>query len=105
MFQQKKPLCLANLTKVPNEAGIYIIYKNGRPFYIGRSIVNIHSRLCAHASGRGSRKIKECLVRGERLEFEWQELSSPHQAEAQLIAALGTVAYGNLRRETDPADW
>jgi hypothetical protein len=85
---------------------VYIIYApDGSPFYIGRSIVSIHARLYAHAAKRGSRKITEALNRGQKLSFEWEELGSPHQAEAQLIQALGTTKFGNLRRETDPADW
>jgi excinuclease UvrABC nuclease subunit len=106
MFRRKKPLLLTNLGAVPNGAGVYIVYKrNGAPFYVGRSIVNIHNRLVAHAQKRGSKKIREALLRGEQLDFEWEELSSPHQAEAQLITQLGAVTAGNLRRETDPADW
>lgn len=106
MFRPKQPLQIHNLVHVPKAPGVYIIYrKGGDAFYVGRSIVNIHDRLWAHATMRGSRKVKEALERGESLEFEWEELWSPHQAEAQLIIALGTTRYGNLRRETDPADW
>jgi len=106
MFRPKKPLQSDNLVHVPKGPGIYIIYlKSGDPFYVGRSLVNIRDRLSAHANRRGSRRVIEALERGERLEFEWEELGSPHQVEAQLIAALGTTKYGNLRRETDPADW
>jgi hypothetical protein len=67
--------------------------------------VNIHDRLYRHATRGGSRKVGEALDRREGLTFEWEEMLSPHLAEAQLIAALGTAAYGNLMRETDPADW
>ncbi len=106
MFRPKKPLQPDSLAGVPIGPGIYIIsLVGGDPFYVGRSLVNIHARLSAHASKRGSRRVKEALDRGERLEFEWEELGSPHQAEAQLIAALGTMKFGNLRRETDPSDW
>lgn len=106
MFRPKKELRLENIANVPKGSGVYIIYTlNGTPFYVGRSVVSIHDRLCAHASKRGSRKVKEALDRGERLQFEWEELGSPHQAEAQLILQLGSTKYGNLRRETDPADW
>ena len=54
---------------------------------------------------RGSLKIREALLRGEQLDFEWEELGSPHQAEAKLVKQLGAKTAGNLRRETDPADW
>jgi excinuclease UvrABC nuclease subunit len=106
MFRRKKPLVLSSMTQVPNCSGVYIVYtKNGVPFYVGRSIVNIHARLVAHAQMRGSKKITDALRRGEQFDFEWQELYSPHQAEAILIAQLGVKTAGNLRRETDPADW
>ena len=106
MFRPRKALIVSNLIGVPNGPGVYIIYRaNGSPFYVGRSIVNIHDRLRCHATLAGSRKVREALGRGEILSFEWEEMASPHQAEAQLIAALGTRTAGNLRRETDPADW
>jgi len=106
MFRRKKPLVLTNLSDVPHGSGVYIVYKrNGTPFYVGRSAVNIHNRLVAHAQQRGSRKIREALAQGEQLDFEWEELDSPHQAEAELIKRLDVMTAGNLRRETDPADW
>lgn len=105
MFRPRMPLVPWGLAGVPESSGVYIIYADGSPFYVGRSIVNIHDRLYRHATGRGSQKVREALNRGDALTFEWEELLSPHQAEAQLIAALGTAVCGNLRRETDPADW
>jgi hypothetical protein len=86
--------------------GVYIIYDcRGAPFYVGRSRVDIHHRLWCHATKNGSRKVRDALNRNDRLTFEWQEMLSPEQAEAQLISALGVMAAGNLRQETDPADW
>jgi hypothetical protein len=85
---------------------VYIIYdSNGTPFYVGRSRVSIHDRLRCHAGRTGSKKVRDALNRGEKLTFEWEEMLSPEQAEAQLIFTLGALAAGNLRRETDPADW
>lgn len=98
MFRPKKPLDVVNLGGVPRAPGVYIVYrKNGPPFYVGRSTTSIYDRLYAHASTRGSRKIREAILRSEELEFEWEELWSPHQAEAILISRLGTIASGNLR--------
>ena len=107
MFRQRQPLTLFRVTSsVPKQPGVYIIYDGrGRPFYVGRSRVSIFYRLRCHASGSGSRKVRDALKRREKLTFEWEEMDSPEQAEAQLIAELGTLAAGNLRRETDPADW
>lgn len=66
MFRTRKPLILANLTNVPDGQGVYIIYRaDGTPFYVGRSIVSIHDRLCRHANKMGSRKVREALTRGE----------------------------------------
>jgi excinuclease UvrABC nuclease subunit len=99
-------LVLANVLLVPRGPGVYIIYnRDGEPFYVGRSRVSIHDRLRCHAARTGSQKVREALNRGEMLTFEWEEMLSPEQAEAQLINALGVIAAGNLRREADPADW
>ena len=84
MFRPKQPLVPSSLRAVPKGPGVDIIYNSrGTPFYVGRSIVNIRDRLICHAERRGSRKVREALSRGEMLSFEWQELLSPHQAEAQ----------------------
>ena len=105
MFRPKRPFTALDLNGVPPAPGVYIVYlADGTPSYVGRSIIDIRRRLIAHVHGRGSVKIRERLARGERLLFEWEELLSPHQAEAQLQKHLGVCA-GNLRQETDPADW
>jgi hypothetical protein len=44
------------------------------------------------------------MVLNSGLLFEYEELLSVEQMEAQLIDAFGTTRAGNLRRETDPAD-
>ena len=106
MFRPRKPLIQPNVTAVPHGPGVYIIYDgHGRPFYVGRSRVSIHDRLRCHAGRTGSKKVCDALRCGEKLTFEWAEMLSPEQAESQLIDALGVVTAGNLRRETDPADW
>ena len=106
MFRPRKPLIPSTFMGVPHAPGVYIIYDGrGKPFYVGRSRVSIRDRLRCHAGRIGSRKVRDALNRGEKLTFEWEEMLSPEQAEAQLIAALGLVNLGNLRRETDPADW
>ncbi|MEJ7609180.1 MAG: GIY-YIG nuclease family protein [Bryobacteraceae bacterium] len=90
MFRSRKPLISPNVLAVPHGPGVYIIYDgHGKPFYVGRSRVSIHDRLRCHAGRTGSKKVRDALNRGEKLTFEWQEMLSPEQAEAQLIKALG----------------
>jgi hypothetical protein len=105
MFMARRRFDAINVNLVPRAPGVYIIYRTGTPVYIGRSGVDIHRRLQAHLTGRGNRGIAHAMRRGTSLEFEWQELGSPEQAEAILIRELGVTAYFNMRRETDPADW
>jgi excinuclease UvrABC nuclease subunit len=103
IFRSLQIFNLATASVVPSEPGIYIIYaSNGEPYYVGRSRVNIRSRLMSHARGTGSQKVAMVLNSG--LLFEYEELLSVEQMEAQLIDAFGTTRAGNLRRETDPAD-
>ena len=106
MFRKLEPFDLARVMAVPRASGVYIICKKDKtPFYVGRSRTNIFDRLWAHVNKRGSRKIREALEQGIPLEFEYQEMISVEQAEAILIKELGVLTAGNLRRETDPADW
>jgi len=103
IFRKFQPFNDISVDKVPSEAGIYIVYKDGQPFYVGRSRVDIHMRLWRHLHNRGSRKI--AVEKKEELSFEYQCMLSVEQAEAQLIQELATHERFNLRRETDPADW
>ena len=106
IFMQRLPFDPASVVGVPRAPGVYIIrLRDGTPFYIGRSRRDIHERLWRHVTGTGSRRVMEALSRHEPLEFEYQEMISVEQAEAMLIRELGTIRLGNLRRETDPADW
>ncbi|HLJ15030.1 MAG TPA: GIY-YIG nuclease family protein [Bryobacteraceae bacterium] len=106
MFRPLQPFEPANVTGVPHTPGIYIIYKkDGTPYYVGRSRVDIFNRLWKHVHKLGSRKITEALDQGIRLDFEYQQMVSIEQAEAILIKELGVLRFGNLRRESDPADW
>lgn len=106
IFRSRKPILQSSLLDVPDRPGVYIIYDcHGRRFYVGRSRVSIHDRLGCHAGGRGNKRIRDALNDCEKLTFEWEEMPSPEQAEAQLIESLGVITATNLRRETDPADW
>ncbi len=98
------PFTNPSLKQVPPAPGVYIIYNNkGEPFYIGRSRISVHARLRRHLHGLGNRKIAAALQQG--LTFEFEIMVSVEQAEAVLIREMGSYRYGNLRRETDPADW
>ena len=107
MFMKIVPFDQIQVSRVPHEPGIYIIYLKliGEPVYVGRSRRDIHSRLHRHLMRCGSRKVAEALSNHVPLEFEYQCMISVEQAESQLITAFGTTRFFNLRRETDPADW
>jgi excinuclease UvrABC nuclease subunit len=106
MFRTIKPFDLAGVMAVPHKPGIYVIYKrDGTPYYVGRSRVDIFARLWKHLHGLGSMRIKAMLDQGVGLNFEFQEMISVEQAEAMLIKEMGVLRFGNLRRESDPADW
>jgi len=91
------------LTHVPNCPGIYIIERNGTPYYVGRSRVSIQGRLQRHLAGTGSRMVATILGGSDRLTVEFECVGNMEQVESQMIDHLGTTAYGNLRRERDPA--
>jgi excinuclease UvrABC nuclease subunit len=103
IFRAPQPFNDAAVREVPAGPGVYIIYKGEQPFYIGRSRVSIRERLWRHLHNGGSQKVAAELK--SHLTFEYEEMWSESQAEAQLIEALGTVGLGNLRSESDPADW
>jgi hypothetical protein len=95
------------IDRTPSCSGVYIIMRSGDPYYVGRSRVDIRERLRRHRAGSGSRRVAD-LVRNtpdSNLSFTYECLTSVEQMEAQLIATLGTTRFGNLRGETDPADW
>jgi len=106
MFMMLKPFDAANVARVPNEPGVYVVYQTqpggAKPFYVGRSKVSMHDRLLHHLRGTGSRKI--AAANKGNLRFEYQSMISVEQAEAILIRELGTLEFANLRGETDPAD-
>ena len=91
--------------KVSTCAGVYIIERNGTPYYIGRTRVSIRGRLWRHWQGKGSRMVATLLGGSDKLTVEFECLGNMEQMESQLIAYLGTTKFGNLRKETDPALW
>jgi hypothetical protein len=107
MFGKRVPFNRLYVSRVPRESGIYIIYSQltKEPVYVGRSRRDIHDRLQRHLVGTGSRKIADAMSHRIPLNFEYECMMSVEQAESNLIDALGTIKFFNLRRETDPADW
>ena len=97
-----KPFNETQVNKASKLPGVYVIYKQGTPVYVGRSSRSIRNRLRAHQSGKGNWFVK--LIRSSpETSFEYCTTMSPEQAEAQLILGLKTKEYGNYRCETDPA--
>lgn len=99
IFRTLQPFDDFHIGKSPRSAGVYIIYQGETPVYVGRSRVNIRQRLEAHRQGKGNWFLR--LV-GPTAAFEYSEMMSCEQAEAQLIRELKTKTYGNYRFETDP---
>ncbi len=96
------------------DGGVYIVYKDGKPFYIGRSISNVRHRLYKHSRNIGSKAI--AAQNHSRLTFEFTtEIISVEQVEAELVRSFGTYARlidsedlskrnrGNLANVLDPA--
>ncbi len=107
IFRKLAKFSLEEIRKVPREAGIYLVYldKSRKPFYIGRSRCDIRRRLLCHLKGTGSKRIREQLSRNISLKFEWEEMISVEQAEAELIKEFFSETMGNKRKETDPAEY
>jgi hypothetical protein len=105
IFRPLRPFCEAEVGLAPPLPGVYIIYDLAGPIYVGRSATSVRDRLQAHLARRGSGVIAQalCIGAGGSLMFEYEPLISDAQAEAILIDKLGTHAFANLRRETDPA--
>jgi hypothetical protein len=82
---------------------VYIIYDLAGPIYVGRSAVDIHSRLQSHFDGTGNRNLALARRIGasKSLTFTYCLLPSREQADVErlLIAALGVAEFANLRRE------
>src|SRR6266571_3429643 len=71
LFRKLQDFNHLNVSSVSPEPEIYIIYKRvrgiDRPFYIGRSRVDLRARLWCHLRGAGSRKVAAAILWGERL--------------------------------------
>jgi predicted GIY-YIG superfamily endonuclease len=95
--------------------GIYIVYKDDKPFYAGRSMSSVYDRLYRHSRNIGSKAI--AAQNGNRLTFEYtNDVMSIEQVEHELIKHWGLYkkrgtgedlskrTKGNLANVLDPAD-
>lgn len=107
VFNRAKLFSADNILQAPGKPGIYIIYKDHKPFYVGRSLSSVRGRLQEHFrhSGKGSSKIRKAMQKKSHLTFEAEALNNAAQAERFLIMALGTKDRGNLRYEYSDEDW
>jgi predicted GIY-YIG superfamily endonuclease len=101
--------------KKASTGGVYIVDKDGNPFYVGRSICNVYFRLYKHSRNIGSKAIAAQSF--SRLTFEFTtNVMSFEQVEADLAREFGTYApfvdgedlsrrtQGNLANIISPAD-
>ncbi len=102
-WSHPRPFEQTAIASVPNGEGVYLICYKGKPYYLGYS-KNLKTRLRVHRKGRGSRMVGKRIDEGWKFTFKYAELMSYQQVEAILLTSLRTVGFGNLRRETDPAD-
>lgn len=88
-------------TRVPSQAGVYIIYDLAGPIYVGRSRVSVRDRLIAHFKGRGNKNIRIAQLVGGSGSLYLRYLcgfGSVDQAEAILIEELLIRRWRRLAR-------
>lgn len=86
---------LANFDFAPSEGGVYEIgtFRKGvfQPEYVGKADKSIHSRLEAHANGRGNQSVREYLDIHQRshLYARFMRAADPQTTEANLLDKFG----------------
>ncbi len=86
-----------NLDKVPNEAGVYVLYQRGSLIYIGRSgggSTTLRSRLKDHKAGREGPCTQEAIA------YRREVTSTPVSREKQLVDEYYN-AHGQLPKCND----
>jgi len=90
----------------PHKPGCYLVYVEDEPYYVGMSRRSIRRRLWSHVTGRGSRMIKQMLVRNRPMYFEYCDVqvsdvtAGRDVAASELVFMLllnGKIPVGNLR--------
>ena len=97
-----------HITLVPRSAGCYFIYLEDQPFYAGMSESNIQRRLWAHATGRGSKRVRQMLGLGRVMYFEYLDVYCGETYAEQEVAGTefvfmmlhnGRLPPGNMRAD------
>lgn len=70
-FMIPLPLDRDHVRRVPRTAGCYIIYIGESAYYAGMSRTDLRTRLWAHATGRGSKMIRQKLAEALPMYFEY----------------------------------
>ena len=70
-FMVLLPLERKHVRAVPKSAGCYFIYLGEQPYYAGMSRTDMRKRIWVHATGRGSRMIRQMLADGHPMYFEY----------------------------------
>ncbi len=85
----------------PTCGGVYVIFYDRKPFYVGHSSSDLHGRLVAQLRGLGNHKVGEAS-QNHQLQFSYAEILSFDQLEAALVQELGK--NGKLERRRDEID-
>ncbi|CAG0978975.1 hypothetical protein BURK2_01729 [Burkholderiales bacterium] len=107
-FMTPLQLTRESIYSVPQTAGCYLIYLEEQPFYAGMSACNIRSRLWAHATGRGSKRVRHMLACQRAMYFEYLEVFPWEDCPSQVVAGTefvfmmlhsGGLLPGNMRAD------
>jgi len=96
-----------HVRSVPESPGCYLVYLGDQPFYAGMSRTNMRKRIWAHATGRGSRMIRQALTAGQPMYFEYCAIDPAFPATSNrdvartefwfMLLLTGKPLPGNLR--------
>ncbi len=93
-----KPVNVARTLEILQRPGVYILYRDDRPYYIGKA-ARLNSRLYAHARRPGS---KHDLFWNYFSVFVVEDAKHRAEVEAMLIAAIPTANGARPKLENHP---
>jgi hypothetical protein len=70
-FMTPLPLLREHVRLVPRTPGCYVIYVDDQPYYAGMSKISMRARLWAHATGKGSRMVRQMIQAERTMYFEY----------------------------------